>query len=276
MSGTPVLQAQAATVRMGERMILDAVDLQLFPGEVVALVGPNGAGKSTLLSALSGDLALESGQILIHGRELSQWPVLQLARVRAVQTQESRVSFAFSGQDVVRMGRAPWAGTAEEDRDEQIIAHALAATESLPLAGRTVQTLSGGEKSRVAFARALAQETGLLLLDEPTAPMDIRHQEQLMTLVRQRAAHGASVVVVLHDLTLAAAYADRIVLLDAGRIAASGTPHQVLTETHLEAVYRHRVSVFEHPEHAGLVVLPHRAHLASATSNRQLTEGELI
>ena len=267
-----IMSVEAATLTLGGNPVLKRVDLDLYAGEVIALVGPNGAGKSTLLAAMCGDEPLDSGQINIFGRSLSDWSVKELARLRAVQSQESRVSFSFNGEDVVRMGRAPWAGTAEEERDEQIIAHALMSTESEMLGKRTVQTLSGGEKARVAFARALAQETQILMLDEPTAPMDIRHQEQLMTTVRQRARDGVSVVVVLHDLSLAAAYADRIVLLDAGRVYAAGTPQQVFTAENLETVYRYPVSVFSHPKHGGLIIMPLRANLNAP----KIREEELI
>lgn len=256
-----IMSVEAATLTLGGKPILNCVNLELYAGEVIALVGPNGAGKSTLLAAMCGDEPLDSGQINIFGRNLHSWSVKELARLRAVQSQESRVSFSFDGEDVVRMGRAPWTGTAEEERDEQVIAHALLSTESKMLAKRTVQTLSGGEKARVAFGRALAQETRIMMLDEPTAPMDIRHQEQLMSTVRRRACDGVSVVVVLHDLSLAAAYADRVVLLDAGQVYAVGTPQQVFTSENLEKVYRYPVSVFSDPEHGGLIIMPLRAHL---------------
>lgn len=272
MSTTPVMQVIGARLSLGGRKILDGIDLELHGGEVVALVGPNGAGKSTLLAAMSGDEPLEAGRILLHGTGLGQWGIGRLAKLRAVQTQESRVSFAFTGEDVVRMGRAPWAGTPEEQRDDTIVAAALETSEAEALAIRTVQTLSGGEKARVSFARVLAQETALLMLDEPTAPMDIRHQEQLMTTVRQRTARGATAVVVLHDLSLAAAYADRIVLLDQGRLAAVGDPEDVLTPQNLQQVYRYPVTVVRDPGSGALLITPLRPHLARP----RLPEGELI
>ncbi|MFJ2619972.1 heme ABC transporter ATP-binding protein [Glutamicibacter sp. NPDC087344] len=268
----PIMQVINASLSLGGRPILDSVNLELYPGEVVALVGPNGAGKSTLLSALCGDEPLESGQILLDGQDIRHRSAKDLAQVRAVQTQESRVSFAFNGEDVIRMGRAPWAGTEEEDRDEEVIAAAVVATESQSLTSRPVQTLSGGEKARISFGRALAQETKVLFLDEPTAAMDIRHQEQLMSTVRSRTTAGVTAVVVLHDLSLAAAYADRVVLLDAGRVVASGNAQDVLTAENLENVYRYPVSVFEHPDHGGLVIIPLRSHL----STQRFREGELI
>lgn len=269
---TPVVEVRAAELSLGGHRILNRIDLQLAAGEVVALVGPNGAGKSTLLSAMSGDEHLDAGTVLVDGRPLAEWGIRRLSRIRAVQTQESRVAFAFTGEDVVRMGRAPWSGTVEEERDAAIVADALRSTESQALAPRTVQTLSGGEKARVSFARVLAQETRIIMLDEPTAPMDIRHQEQLMTMVRERASHGATAIVVLHDLSLAAAYADRIVLLHAGRIKAVGAPIEVLTAENLREVYRYPVSVMHHPDAGGLVITPIRTHLQST----RIREEELI
>lgn len=261
MSRRAVLAAKSARLALGGRPILDGINLELFQGELVALVGPNGAGKSTLLGALCGDVELDSGSIELLSRDLSTWNVKDLARVRAVQMQETQVSFAFSAEDVVRMGRAPWAGGAGEDRDEAVVAQALDNTESTALAPRSFQTLSGGEKARVSFARALAQETRIIMLDEPTAAMDIRFQEQLLTRTRQRAAAGATAVVVLHDLSLAAAYADRIVLLKDGHVRAVGTPREVLRPDILQEVYRHPVAVIEHPESGGLVIAPLRPHL---------------
>lgn len=267
-----VMRVNDARLSLGGHKILDGIDLELYAGEVVVLVGPNGAGKSTLLSVLSGDEPLDTGEVLLAGIPLTDWRVKELARTRAVQTQESRVSFAFTGQDVVRMGRAPWAGTAQEAHDEQIVGQALQVTESETLASRIVQTLSGGEKARTAFARVLAQETRIIMLDEPTAPMDIRYQEQLMTTVRERARQGATAIVVLHDLSLAAAYADRIVLLHAGAIKAVGTAEEVLTTENLLQVYRYPVSVIRSPESGGLVITPLRPHLQPT----KIREEELI
>lgn len=269
MSRPVVMQAHHARVELGGRQILNGVDLELYAGEIVALVGPNGAGKSTLLAALCGDTPLDSGSITLHGVALSGWKVKDLARMRAVQMQESHVSFAFDAQDVVRMGRAPWAGTSFEDRDDEVIAAAMRTSESSVLAPRHFPTLSGGEKARVAFARALAQETELIMLDEPTAAMDIRYQELLLTRTRERAAMGATAVVVLHDLSLAAAYAERIVLLDAGKIRITGSPRDVLQPHIIEEVYRHKVAVIDHPESGGLTVVPLRPHLNTRHAFRE-------
>ncbi|AIY02265.1 hypothetical protein ART_2666 [Arthrobacter sp. PAMC 25486] len=260
MNAEPVVQARNARLQLSGKDILDGIDLVLFSGEVLALVGPNGAGKSTLLAALCGDVRLDSGSIEIHGVELGQWQVKDLARLRSVQLQDSKVSFSFSADDVVRMGRAPWVGTRFEDHDEAVIGAATASAETTALSDRNYPTLSGGEKSRVAFARVLAQETPVILLDEPTAAMDIRYQELVLARARDRAAAGAAVVVVLHDLSLAAAYADRIVLLDAGRVHASGSPRDVLQSQILSDVYRHPVTVMELPGSGGLAVVPLRPH----------------
>lgn len=267
-----VLSACSARLSLGGREILAGINLELFPGELVALVGPNGAGKSTLLAALCGDVQLDSGSIELLSTDLGSWAVKDLARVRAVQMQETQVSFAFSAEDMVRMGRAPWSGSNHEERDDAVVEVALARTESIALAPRTFQTLSGGEKARVSFARALAQETRIILLDEPTAAMDIRYQEQLLTLTRQRVDAGATAVVVLHDLSLAAAYADRIVLLQDGGVRAAGTPREVLRPEILFEVYRHPVAVIEHPESGGLVITPLRPHLQPQT----VREEELV
>lgn len=272
MSDARIVHARGLNLSLGGRKILANVDIDLFPGEVVALVGPNGAGKSTLLSALCGDTDVDSGSIQINGLDLKQWKVGALARTRSVQMQDARVSFAFTASDVVRMGRAPWAGSVHEDRDETVIAEALELTETATMAGRSFPTLSGGEKARVSFARALAQETQLIMLDEPTAAMDIRYQELVLTETMARARAGASAVVVLHDLSLAAAYADRIVLLSAGSIRAVGTPVEVLRPDILEEVYRYPVAVIEHPESGGLAVMPIRQHLRY----RNIPQEELV
>lgn len=254
-----VMRAVGVDAVLGGQPILTGIDLDLRAGEIVALVGPNGAGKSTLLAALAGDVTPDRGHVEVDGVRLGDVPVGHLARRRAVQVQESRLSFAFTVVEVVRMGRAPWQGTDHDLDDDRVIADALARSEMEDLSHRRFPTLSGGEKARVAFSRALAQETGVLLLDEPTAALDIRHQEAVLREVCGRAAAGVAVVVVLHDLTLAGTYADRIVLLDGGVVRADGTPRDVLRPELLSDVYRHPIFVMDDPRSDGVIVVPARA-----------------
>jgi iron complex transport system ATP-binding protein len=262
MSGVAV-ETRSVSVSLGGTPILRDIDLSVSFGEVVALVGPNGAGKSTLLAVLAGDVG-GTGATLLGGRPLPERSLADAARLRAVQTQQSRVSFAFTVAEVVRMGRAPWQGTAQSDRDDDVVGAALRRTDTAAFADRRILSLSGGEAARVSFARALAQEAGVLLLDEPTAALDIRHQELVLHEVRARAAAGAAVVVVLHDLSLAGAYADRIVLLADGRVRAAGTPAEVLRADVLTEVYRHPVRVVPDPVTGAPVVLPVRDAVAPA------------
>ncbi|MGK8523791.1 heme ABC transporter ATP-binding protein [Nocardia asteroides] len=240
------------------RRVLDAVDFQAVAGQIVALVGPNGAGKSTLLAALAGELTLGAGTVELDGRPLSQWTTLDMARRRAVLPQTHTVGFPFTAREVVAMGRAPWVRTARRELDDEQIAAAMAATDVEHLAARAFPTLSGGERARVALARVLAQDTATLLLDEPTAALDLGHQEAVLRLAAARAAAGAAVVVVLHDLGIAAAYADRVAVLDSGRIAADGPPRDVLTTALLTRVYQHPVEVLDHPVTGAQLVLPVR------------------
>ncbi|MFI8004597.1 heme ABC transporter ATP-binding protein [Streptomyces sp. NPDC086010] len=255
---TAVAEATGLGVRLGGRPVLDSVELTVRAGEVLALVGPNGAGKSTLLAALAADLPVDSGEVRIDGRPASGWSAAELALRRAVLPQAAALAFPFPVEDVVRMGRAPWAGTARQAEDEDAVAAAMAATEVADFAARPFSALSGGERARVALARVLAQRAPLLLLDEPTAALDLRHQELVLRLCRERAAAGDAVVVVLHDLGLAAAYADRAVVLRGGRVAAVGPPAGVFTGALLGEVYRQAVEVFPHPRTGVPLVVPKR------------------
>lgn len=264
-ASAPLLRATDVSLRLEGTPILTSVDVDLRAGELVALVGPNGAGKSTLLGILAGDTTPDTGSVRLGGRPLDSFHPREAARHRAVQTQENRLAFAFTTADVVRMGRAPWSRTAAARRDDEVVAAALDLTEMTALAERRLPTLSGGEKARAAFSRVVAQETAVLLLDEPTAALDIRHQEAVLQAARERCAAGVGVVVVLHDLSLAAAYADRVVLLEAGRVRADGPPDQVLTADLLSAVYRYPVDVLR-TDLGDLVVVPaRRAHRTSAS-----------
>ncbi|AXH34999.1 heme ABC transporter ATP-binding protein [Humibacter sp. BT305] len=264
--GMSAVVAKGVSVSIGGARILNDVDLEARPGELLALVGPNGAGKSTLLGVISGDVALGSGTVEIAGRPLGSWTLKHLARERAVLLQQTAVSFPFTVQQVVEMGRAPWAGTALEADDDDAIADAVLRTDLARHLPRTVPSLSGGERARAALARILAQRTRILLLDEPTAALDIRHQEDVLRLARERADAGDAVIVVLHDLSLAAAFADRVCLLADGRVVADGPPATVFTEDLLSRVYDHPLEVLTHPSDGTLIVLPRRAGRASAAS----------
>lgn len=256
--GSAVAEARGLRVRLGQRPVLDSIDLTARAGEVLALVGPNGAGKSTLLAALAADLPAEQGEVRIDGRPVTDWSPAELALRRAVLPQSATLSFPFPVADVVRMGRAPWAGTERADEDDPAVASAMAATEVTEFAERPFSALSGGERARVALARVLAQRAPLLLLDEPTAALDLRHQELVLRICRERAAAGDAVVVVLHDLGLAAAYADRAAVLHGGRIAVVGPPAGVFTGELLGEVYRQPVEVFPHPRTGAPLVVPTR------------------
>ena len=258
------LEATGVSLSIGSHRVLHSVDIAVRSGEVTALVGPNGAGKSTLLHLLAGDRAADSGTIELDGRPLAGYRPRDLARLRAVLTQSNDVSFPFTVEEVVAMGRAPWAGESTPEEDDERIARALADAELDAFPARRVPELSGGERARVAYARVRAQGCGILMLDEPTASLDIRHQERLMQQLRDHAADGGSAVVVLHDLNLAAAYAHRVVLLENGRIRADGTPAEALTPELLTDVYRYPISIHTLAGTGQSVVHPLRPTGASA------------
>ena len=237
------LVASGLGVAIDGHRILHEVDLELAAGEVLAVVGPNGAGKSTLLAALSGDLAPTEGSITVAGKPIGSYRHVELARERAVLTQDNQLSFPFTVGQVVIMGRSPWARTPEFEKDEVAVAEAMVAMDVDQLATRRFTSLSGGEKARVSLARVLAQRAPIVLLDEPTAALDLRHQEDVMRAVRALASGGTAVLVVVHDLSLAAAYADRIAIVSGGRIAATGSPRDVLTAERVSAIYGLPVSV---------------------------------
>ncbi|MBH1933437.1 heme ABC transporter ATP-binding protein [Streptomyces sp. AV19] len=256
--GTVLTRTRALRAALGGRAVLDGVDIDVAAGEVVALVGPNGAGKSTLLAALAGDLAAAAGEVTVDGRPVREWTAGELALRRAVLPQAAELSFPFTVGEVVRMGRAPWAGTEREDEDDEAVDEAMRLTEVAGFAPRPFSALSGGERARVALARVLAQRTPLLMLDEPTAALDLRHQELVLRVCRERAAAGTAVVVVLHDLGLAGAYADRVAVLHEGRIAADGPPAKVFEAELISRVYAHPVEVIKHPNTGELLVIPVR------------------
>jgi iron complex transport system ATP-binding protein len=253
--GTALLEATGVVAELGGRPVLAGVDLTVRAGEVVALVGPNGAGKSTLLHVLAGDLAPRAGTVALNEQPVTRWTTRELSMRRAVLPQQLNLGFPFTVREVVAMGRAPWAGTDAEQFDDQAVDTALGEADVTDLVDRPVPALSGGERARVSLARVLAQSTQLLLLDEPTAALDIRHQELVLATARDRAGRGCAVVVVLHDLRLASR-ADRVVLLEHGNAAADGSPAAVLTAELVSRVYEHRVDVIPDPRTGLPLVIP--------------------
>jgi iron complex transport system ATP-binding protein len=256
--GAVVARLVDAAARRGARTVLREVTLDVRAGEVLGVVGPNGAGKSTLLGLLAGDLTASSGTVEVDGAPLERWSAAELGMRRAVLLQANAVAFPFPVAEVVRMGRAPWQGTPGELADDAAVDAALVTTELTDLADRPLPQLSGGEQARAALARALAQDTGLVLLDEPTAALDLHHAEAALLHVRALADAGRAVVVVLHDLDLAGAHADRVALVGDGQLVACGPPSQVLTEDLLSSTYGADVEVLRHPRTGAPMVLPRR------------------
>jgi iron complex transport system ATP-binding protein len=232
-----MIRASGVGVDLDGTTVLDDITIDVVPGEVLVLVGPNGAGKSTLLAVLSGERRPSRGTVAFDGRELGGIRATELARLRSVLTQENTVSFPFRVAEVVAMGRAPWARMTESRDDVAAVTEAMDAADIRHLAERRYTSLSGGEKARVSLARVLAQRAGTIFLDEPTAALDLRHQEEVMRRARALADAGRAVVVVLHDLSLASAYADRLALISDGRLESLGAPAEVLTEERVERVY---------------------------------------
>ena len=247
-----MLEATDIHYTIGDTRILQDVAISVDAGEMVALCGPNGAGKSTLLRILSGEVTASSGEVRFRDTPIEQWPTATLAQSRAKLSQESQLTFSFRVSEVVEMGRFPHNTPGE---NAQIIADCMAQVDITDLANRYYTSLSGGEKQRVHLARVLAQLTSeatepkLLLLDEPTSALDMLHQEVALqtahTLCREQ---QFGVIVVLHDLNLAASWADRILLMKEGGVVHKGSPHEVLTHAILREVYGIDVLVLEHPK----------------------------
>jgi iron complex transport system ATP-binding protein len=233
-----MLETRNVSFSAGRAELLKDVSLGAASGEVLAVAGPNGAGKSTLLRVLAGEISPSHGEVLIDGKPLKSYSAGELALKRAVLPQQTVLTFGFSALEVVLMGRNPHLKDGWPNQDDQRIAQrAMEVTETVPFAARKFPSLSGGEQSRVTLARVLAQEAPLLLLDEPTSSLDVRHQEQVMVTARHLAASGACVLVILHDLNLAAAYADRIALMHRATLAACGVPSEVLKPELLKEVF---------------------------------------
>jgi iron complex transport system ATP-binding protein len=254
-----MLKIEGLSVFYGARRILQAVSLDVQSGHVLALIGPNGAGKSTLVRAVSGIIPVQAGKVGADGTDLLSLPAMRRARYLAVVPQAVSMPPAFTVWETVLLGRTPYLNFLGQisEKDEQIARLALQRVDALDLAERRVGELSGGEQQRVLLARALVQSTPILLLDEPTVHLDLQHQVSLMdTICRLAHNDNLAVLVALHDLNLAARYADRVALLVAGEVKAAGTPRQVLTPELISEAYHLTVRVVPHPFADVPLVLP--------------------
>lgn len=243
--------AHGLSLRLGKRQVIDDVSLQLRRGEVTALIGPNGAGKSTLLRLLTGFLSPNGGEQRIEGRLLAEWSASALSRRRAVMLQRTQLNANWPVETVIAMGRAPWGATV----DPALIQQVMAETGCTHLAGRLYPALSGGEQQRVQLARSLAQlwsddgPQGWLFLDEPTSALDLYYQQHLLRLLKKLSQRGQlHVCIVLHDLNLAALWADNILLLHQGKLVAQGTPQEVIQQPIIQRWYGADIRMTQHPD----------------------------
>ena len=255
------LEAHDLTISYDHRIAVADLTLSLTAGEITAIIGPNGAGKSTLLRALNGQIPTSSGAILLDGQPLERLNRRTISRQIAVVAQEAELRFPVTVLEFVLGGRFAWATHSgwgwETEQDLKVAEAVLQETELTELSARLMNELSGGERQRALMARALATEAPILLLDEPTANLDLSHQATLLTLVRRRCdRHNASALVITHDINLAAQFADNIILMKQGKAVHSGPPEEVLTAEILQEVFEVRVLVDAHPISGGPRVTP--------------------
>lgn len=246
----PMIETRQIGFAYQDKEVLKDVTLSIQPGVFAGLIGPNGSGKTTLLKLIEGLLHPRQGEVLLQGVPVRQMSRRNLAKILAVVPQDSPMAFPFQVREVVLMGRSPHLGAwqFEKDKDYAIVNEAMAMTDTLSLADRPMDRLSGGERQRVLIARALAQEPQVLLLDEPTTFLDIRHQVEFFDLIKGlNRDHGLTVLAVTHDINLASLYCDVMILLKDGEIHLRGCPEEVVTEEHIQAVYNIPVFVDRHP-----------------------------
>jgi iron complex transport system ATP-binding protein len=248
----PLLEARGVRFSYpgGTRLVVDDVDVQVEAGSFYAVLGPNGSGKSTLLRLLLGALVPDRGVVRFAGRDVASWGRRELARRVGVVPQSEELAFPCTVRELVAMGRYPHLGAwrREGPADQRAIVDAMRRCDVLELAQRPLARLSGGERQRARIARALAQCPGTLVLDEPSASLDIRHEMGIFELLATLAARGrVTVLLATHNLNLAARYADRLLLLERGRVAAEGSPAKVLERACIERVYRWPVAITTYP-----------------------------
>jgi len=257
------LLVEQLTLGYGDRTVIEQLDLTVPPGKVTAIVGANACGKSTLLRSMSRLLAPRGGRVVLDGKEVHRTPAKQLARTLGLLPQSPIAPEGITVADLVGRGRHPHQGILSRwsTEDDVAVAAALDATETSELADRHVDELSGGQRQRVWIAMALAQQTDLLLLDEPTTFLDVSHQIEVLDLLTDlNRSRGTTIVMVLHDLNLAARYADHLIALAGGRLHAAGTPHEVLTEATVRAVFGLQNQVITDPTSGKPLMLPIGRH----------------
>ncbi len=244
-----MIRVHNLSVSFGDVQALHNVNLTVERGEIVGLVGPNGAGKTTLLGAINGLVEPTTGTVLIDGDDVSGLSARELARRVATVPQETSLSFAFPVREVVAMGRTPYRSRFERvsETDRTHTERAMERTDIARFADRSIEEISGGERQRVVLARALCQNAQALVLDEPTASLDIDHQIRTLSLVREFVAEGRAALCAIHDLSLAARFCGKLVLLAHGKVLAAGTPETVLTEEHIERAFGTSAAVVRHP-----------------------------
>lgn len=245
-----LIDIQGVKLQYGPRTVIDNVSLQVFEGEFFVIIGPNGAGKTSLLKAVSGLHQLIAGDITVGQKDVREYTRKELARALALVPQQINSDFPFTVTETVLMGRYPHMGflAVENKKDIELARQAMEFTEVLHLAERRLAQLSGGERQRVTIARAICQQSKILLLDEPTASLDLAHQLRIMDLMeRLRQQEGVTIIMVSHDLNLAASYADRLLLLKDGRVERVGTPERVMTQEHLSQSYDCNLLIDKNP-----------------------------
>lgn len=268
-----MLEINQLSVAYGSKLILDSISLTARAGQVLAVIGPNGAGKSTLIKASSGVLPAKSGRICVAGKDIARLTASKRARMIAVVPQARSLPPAYSVYQAVLLGRTPhidWLGHPKLHDHQQVI-RALELTHTLDLSKRRIGELSGGEQQRVLLARAIAQQTPVLLLDEPTTHLDLKHQASFLNLIRELAVEQKlAVMLVIHDLNLGSLYSDRVALIMDGQVQAIGAPKEVLNEANLQKVYQIPVHIIQHPNYNAPLILPDGLEPQLIPSNRQI------
>ncbi|MFE7032665.1 ABC transporter ATP-binding protein [Streptomyces sp. NPDC057621] len=267
MTASHTLSTENLTLGYGDRAVIEGLDLTLAAGRITVIVGANACGKSTLLRSMSRLLTPRTGRVVLDGREIHRTPAKELARTMGLLPQAPVTPEGITVLDLVGRGRHPHqrAFSRWTAKDDEAVAAALEATRTTELVDRSVDELSGGQRQRVWIAMALAQQTDLLLLDEPTTFLDISHQIEVLDLLTDlNRTRGTTIVMVLHDLNLAARYADRLVALASGALHAAGTPEEVMTEDTVQAVYGMESRVIEDPLSGKPLVLPIGRHHSKA------------